>query len=88
MAYLMYSLLSAALRFCSLLHCRAQVMATVKLRAQTNISGSDRTIVNQIVHSGDTKGQYADVPNPYRDPTFSHDNRAQRELDRLNKKWF
>jgi hypothetical protein len=87
MAYFTYSILSAALRFCSL-DCRAQVMAAVKLRAQTDISGSDRTIVNQIVHSGDTKGQYADVPNPYRDSTFSHDNRAQGELDRLNKKWF
>jgi hypothetical protein len=62
-------------------------MAAIRLRAQTNISGADRTIVNQIIHSGDTKGQYTDVPNPFRDPSFRFDRDAQVHLDRLNKKW-
>jgi hypothetical protein len=67
---------------------RQQVMDAVRLRAQTNISGSDRTIVNQIIHSGDTMGQYKDEPNPFRDPGFRFDRSAQVQLDRLKRKWF
>ena len=62
-------------------------MDAIRLRAQTDISGADRMIVNQIVHSGDTKGQYTDTPNPFRDPSFRFDRDAQVHLDRLKKKW-
>ena len=69
------------------LSCRQQVMDAVRVRAQTNISGADRTIVNQIIHSGDTMGQYKDEPNPFRDPSFRFDRNAQVHLDRLKRKW-
>lgn len=48
-------------------------------------SASDRTALNQIVHSGDTSGPWAKTPNPYRDPTNSFDPEAEKVLERNRK---
>lgn len=61
-----------------------QIHKAIQLRGQTpNLSKEDRTILNQIVHSGDIVGPYSTTPNPYRDPTFTYDEKAQTELDRI-----
>ena len=62
-------------------------MDAIRLRAQTPISGKDRTVVNQIIHSGDTFGRYKDYPNKFRDPSFSYSRSAQGHLNHLKKKW-
>lgn len=62
-------------------------MDAIRLRAQTPISGKDRNVVNQIIHSGDTVGQYKEYPNKFRDPSFSYSRSAQGHLNHLKKKW-
>jgi hypothetical protein len=43
--------------------------------------------VNAIIHSGDVVGQYCNLPNAYRDPTFSFDPVAEKDLAGLKKKY-
>ena len=58
-----------------------------ELRGQHNLTSSERTTCNQIVHSGDTKGPYSQTHNPYRDPTNSYDSNAQKKLDAMSRKY-
>lgn len=52
-----------------------------------NISAEDRTTLNQIVHSGDVYGRFADTPNPYRDLGNQYDPYAQEALDSIKSKY-
>lgn len=51
-----------------------------------NLSSFERRALNQIVHSTDVRGPYANTPNPFRDHTASYDKDAQKILDRANAK--
>jgi hypothetical protein len=58
-----------------------------ELRGQHNLTKGERDTCNQIVHSGDTRGQYAQTPNPYRDSTNTYDPNAQAKLNTMKKKY-
>jgi hypothetical protein len=63
----------------------SQIGQAAILRGQT-VDPSDRIILNQIVHSADVVGPFANTPNAFRDPTTTFDPQAQAALDAIAAK--
>lgn len=64
-----------------------QIGQAAQFRGNYPLTFEERRFCNQIVHSGDTIGPFATTPNSYRDPTFTYDARAQRELNKIQMKY-
>lgn len=63
----------------------AQISRAVELRGSVPVPYPIRVELHQVVHSGDKIGPYATTPNPYRDHTFTHDQRVEALFKRVEK---
>ena len=62
-----------------------QIGQAAELRVTTPKGNPDRGVLNAIIHS-DERTLRGGNPNPYYDPTFSYDPRAQTALNQIRSK--
>ena len=57
-----------------------------EMRYDSYVTKEEKKSLNQIVHSGDSAGQFANTYNPYRDLSNSYDPKAQIVLDSVKSR--
>lgn len=67
----------------------SQVGKAAKIRFEFQPQGTDRVILNGIIHSADRPSPRNNYQkdNPFFDPSKSFDEKAQKELDRMEGKY-